>query len=1260
LRLLLFCLAVHWCGVRRMVTATLIFPAVGTLAERTLLLSYRATVLSANGTPIINSVYTDWASLNGGVVGERNGAGCPNVIAPDTYCAGPAISSVTSLDPTALAKAVASDSWTTAPSTASDATLRVGDTVVYTLTATLREGTTQNVVISDTLPAGMVFDSVVSITASVAPFTYNSFSGPVLSGNTITWNLGNITNAVDNNALNNGFVIQYRARVVNTLAQASTTPLTNNATLSYAISGVAGTQKTASIPISVWQPLLSVSKSAAPAGGDTVLVAGELVNYTVKMQNAGSAPAYNAVLQDTLPLGMRNSTPVSVSTWLDTSGPTACSVVGTLLPNVMPSYSSGVATWNFVSAVAEQYAIAPGKTLCLLYQARADADVGAGMTLNNTAQIQHYYSLDNSDPNVASRKDYGASNTAVVQLTTASANALAKQSLKSNVAIGEPFTYRMTIPAAAQATALNDVQVTDNLAYTGVTLTFLSASARLASNVKTWASLNNTGSASNLVLQDTIAGGLDIPANDQLIVDVVVILNNDPINNTTNKQFSNSADYTYNRVNNDLATQANGGPGASGAVTIIAPALVATKAGPATMRVGVAEDFSIRVQNNGAATAWNIVVSDVLPNVTTAPSGGMCGSAPAAVRAQLFDALGNAASALLIAGTDFSAPFTPAPGCTLSVNLPSTLSIPQNYYVLVSYQATLDPGSSAGMNLDNFAGATSWMTANPAVTGAAPYVQTVTNQLTTVYATAKASADFQDAWRVTTEAPVVTFTKEVFNRTTNQSGVTARPGDTLRYRLTIKNISTLAAANFALTDDLDSLNTPAMFVQGSLNLVTVPAGADIALTSMIGGLKGTGFVSVRGLNIAAQGLVDPLTGVTDTVVIEYDVTLVPVINNGIQVRNQASIGGTTLPAQLSDDPLLAGATDPTITTITSAPSLRVHKTVQDLTGDPLVVQPGDTLRYTITINNTGTENAKSVSLRDLLPENTTYVAQSTRLNNGAPLADIVINNITLSPLHNGIAIHPLNGVAGEIPADASLSAANTVTVTFDVRVAGSTLSGTVISNQAFVNGTGEGGLAFLEKPSDNPATSNVADDPTLSIVGNLPLLNVQKTVAITPVGDGVLTASEYLRYTITISNLSAIPATGVMFTDPIPVPGNFTYIAGTTTLNGVAVADLGAGIAVNSSGSATGVIAGLQSAVITFDVQVSATVVAGDVISNQGSVTSNELPSQLTDADGNSINGYQPTTIVVGSGQQVQITKQVSVIGGGAALPAACLSMWSM
>jgi uncharacterized repeat protein (TIGR01451 family)/fimbrial isopeptide formation D2 family protein len=503
----------------------------------TLVLTYRANVLSANGTPITNSVYSDWGSINGGSAGERNGAGCPSVTAPNTYCTGPATSTLAALDPTALAKTVGTDTWTTAPSTATDATLRVGDTVLYTLSATLREGTTQNVVLTDTLPAGMAFDSVVSINgdttspySAAAPFSYADFTGPVISGNTVTFNFGDVVNAVDNNAGNNVFVIQYRARVVNTIAALPVVQaLRNDIALNYAMGGAAATPKTSNASINVWQPVLSVSKSAAPAGGDNVLAAGESVAYTVSIQNTGNAPAYNPQLQDILPVGMRNTTPTVVSVSLVNAG--------TALPSVTPTYNgaTGVATWNFVSGVAGQYAIAPGETLRLVYQAKADATLGAGMVLANRAQVQHYFSLDASDPNASYRKDYGATSTATVQLTTASATALAKQALVTSAAIGQPFTYRITIPATPQPTALNDVRVLDEIgpATTGVSLAYVSASARLASNAKTWATLANGGTASSLILRDaTSGGGLDIPAGDQLIVDVVVVLGDDIVNNT--------------------------------------------------------------------------------------------------------------------------------------------------------------------------------------------------------------------------------------------------------------------------------------------------------------------------------------------------------------------------------------------------------------------------------------------------------------------------------------------------------------------------------------------------------------------------------------------------------------------------------------------------------------------------------------------------------------------------------------------------------
>ena len=340
--------------------------------------------------------------------------------------------------------------------------------------------------------------------------------------------------------------------------------------------------------------------------------------------------------------------------------------------------------------------------------------------------------------------------------------------------------------------------------------------------------------------------------------------------------------------------------------------------------------------------------------------------------------------------------------------------------------------------------------------------------------------------------------------------------------------------------------------------------------------------------------------------------------------------------------------------ITSSPLLQVRKISQDMTGDPAVLRPGDRLRYTITVKNIGTENATGVSLRDLVPANTTYVAGSTTLN-GAAVPDAG----GASPLQAGLQIRaPEDATPGAMRADASSTASNVATITFDVVVNAGVLDGTLISNQGFVNGSGAGSGVFAEVPSDDPRTPAV-DDPTRDIVGPYPLLVARKTVALVgdSNGNGVLDPLDVVRYTITIDNLSGLAATGVVLTDL--VPANTAYVADTVTLNGAPVARpdggvsplIAGGIRVNSPSAAAGTIAPRSSAVITFDARVNAGVAAGTVISNQGSVASTELPSQLTDADGDSANGYQPTTIIVGSAQQVSITKAVQVVGGGAALP---------
>ena len=193
---------------------------------------------------------------------------------------------------------------------------------------------------------------------------------------------------------------------------------------------------------------------------------------------------------------------------------TATNAVTATLSTLAPTYNSatGVATWNFDAGVPRSYAIPPGQTLQrgLSGQGRQHG-LGAGMQPEQPGAGPAYYSFDSQDVPVASYLDKFtlATSTATVQLTTAAATALSKQALVTNAAIGQPFTYSITVPAVPQPTAMYDVRILDNLSssVTGVDMSLVSVQ-RVSGPSFTPV---NTGTATNLVIQDT-TNGIDIPA----------------------------------------------------------------------------------------------------------------------------------------------------------------------------------------------------------------------------------------------------------------------------------------------------------------------------------------------------------------------------------------------------------------------------------------------------------------------------------------------------------------------------------------------------------------------------------------------------------------------------------------------------------------------------------------------------------------------------------------------------------------------------
>ncbi len=679
------------------------------------------------------------------------------------------------------------------------------------------------------------------------------------------------------------------------------------------------------------------------------------------------------------------------------------------------------------------------------------------------------------------------------------------------------------------------------------------------------------------------------------------------------------------------------------------PGLSVTKNGPPSMYIGEWGDFVIAVQNESEADAYDITLVDLLPD---GPTGGMCDMAPEIQSAEVYESDGVTpvpGKGPLSEGTDYSLAWDSAT-CELTfVTLSDPASIGVGQRMMIAYRTQLDLDTQDGATLTNVAGATQWFTQDRLT----EYRRTLTDGTPGV-------GDHEDAHDVAVALPTLRFEKTVVNVTTGEDpGTVATPGDTLRYRFYVENLSDVAVSNFRIADELDRLNANPLFMPGTLNVVTLPPGADASLSDANGGAAGTGLLDVRNLSIGGLG---------ESVLVEFDIQLLPVITNDTFAYNQSDLLFNDYLAGISDDPNINGAADPAIPDdddptqilIQSAPAFDVDKISTYLDGDPNLLLAGETLRYTITVQNVGTDNATSVNIVDQVPANTAYVAGSTTLN-GVAVPDPAGGG---SPLVDGIDIYapgdPTPGVMNAAEAD------NVATIVFDVIVYADTPDGTAISNQAFVSAVDYG---IADVPSDDPRTA-VPDDPTIDIVGNLPLLFAPKSAELlVDMGSpGIVDPGDVLRYTITVYNNSlVIPATNAYLTDG--VPANTTYLEDTTTLNGEPAGQPDAGTFPLENGlpissadltpplpdGGDGYLTPGEAAVVQFDVMVDAGTPTGTLITNQAVVSSTEIPTVLTDGDGNPATGPEPTVVVVGDAQTLAITKAVSVVDGGPALAGSML-----
>ena len=564
-----------------------------------------ANSVLANQT-LANGVAAQWTGIDGLSNHERSGT--DGIGGLNDYVTEEASATVTTRDINAtITKTRISDTYG-----AGDASLRIGDIVEYELHLAVPEGTLGNLELMDTLPQGLKFEGTVSINgntgpppyAPVAPFTHTSVpeadevGDPTAGSTTVTWRPGTVTNQ-PNDGLENDFVIVYRARVLNEVfAHADLSIALDNAVnMTYDTSTGRVTQ-TGSDTVTALQPRLRVSKSVDPVSGSSI-AAGSQVNYTVDIHNSGPAPAYDIVLQDVLPPGLRAGGVTMVSTYL-VSSPSPP------LANLTPVYDpgTGVATWDFDAGV---YMIPAGDTLRVVYRVLADGNLGEGLSLTNQATVNRYYSFDDEAPPSSGgvtgvREVYGPTNTASTTLVT---GPLPSKTLLSPAApeatIGQEVVYRITVPGTVSANALYDVVITDPL---DATLEYVSATV--------------TGggigvSNSSIPTQMNIAIG-EVPAGQQAIIELHVRVRN-MLGAQQDVTVSNTVSYVY--ANSPGGTTQSALASGTVAVNIVEPNIAASSkiASPTTATAGEIVRYSATLTaagGTGFSHVFDVALSDRL------------------------------------------------------------------------------------------------------------------------------------------------------------------------------------------------------------------------------------------------------------------------------------------------------------------------------------------------------------------------------------------------------------------------------------------------------------------------------------------------------------------------------------------------------------------------------------------------------------------------------------------------------------------------
>lgn len=218
------------------------------------------------------------------------------------------------------------------------------------------------------------------------------------------------------------------------------------------------------------------------------------------------------------------------------------------------------------------------------------------------------------------------------------------------------------------------------------------------------------------------------------------------------------------------------------------------------------------------------------------------------------------------------------------------------------------------------------------------------------------------------------------------------------------------------------------------------------------------------------------------------------------------------------------------TAVLPFPSLTAYKTAT-LIGDYNSnggIDPGELLQYTIRIHNSGIIPITNIVLTDTLDSNVNYVANTTgySTSQSGPFTPIADNPFGTSPLLSGYTI---------VTSPAQLNPGQDMYVTFQVTVDNPLSSGvTSLLNTVTVTSTSLQQLTVVSENFTNTVNSAVEQGALATVKTANP--------------SGTVNPGNTIAYTITVTNTSTTPQTGITLNDPLPAGA--TYVSNSTSAVG--------------------------------------------------------------------------------------------------------------